>query len=584
MARFNEEWLAQLLAKSDIVEVIGEYVRLEKRGTRLWACCPWHNERNASFCVNPEKQMFYCFSCKKGGGVINFIMENEKLSFPEAVELLARRAGMELPEFSGNESYQKQKEYKKRLTVLMKDLAFYYNQNLFSAEGSQALAYVEKRGIYKVSRSFGLGFAKNEFDDAYRFLLGKGYTQKEMLDAGVVRSKNGRFYDFFRGRVMFPIQNVFGDVIAFGGRVMDDGEPKYLNTGETLLFNKRNNLYALNLVRKNRNLRNILLTEGYMDVVGLAAGGINNVVASLGTSLTSEQARLIKRYTTRVYLCYDGDAAGVKASLRAIDILGKEGLHVFAMLLPEGLDPDDYVKKYGAVRFKELGKSALSGMAFKLRVLEGDFDLEQPDQVVEYATKAVAMIALLENEIEKERFLRQLSKTTGLSENSLKMQLNKENTPQRYSLPANELNLIKKSKDDEEKLIAVLLEQPSLVQNNMHAYEGIFQNSLYQKIYSYISEEIKKGIVPTYAELLSVFSAEGDQIAFLLAENIPDEVTAEGYAEMLVRKIHISRLKSKREQLLGEVGQAWDEAKREELMRNIADINLELHKMSGNNF
>ena len=232
MGRFNTRSSVQLLEKSDIVEVIGEYVHLQRKGTRLWATCPWHAERNPSFCVTPEKQMFYCFSCKKGGGVINFVMEQEKMSYLEAVQFLAERAGMEMPEFEDNEAYKKKKAYLKRLQGMMKELALYYHHNLLAPEGEKAREYLKRRKITGVIRTYGLGFAKDEYDAAYRFLLKKGYSLREMLDTGVVRSRDGKNYDFFRNRVIFPIQNVFGDVIAFGGRVMDQGEPKYLNSGE----------------------------------------------------------------------------------------------------------------------------------------------------------------------------------------------------------------------------------------------------------------------------------------------------------------------------------------------------------------
>ena len=219
--------LIHILSKNDIVQVIGEYVTLTRKGSRFWASCPWHAERNPSFCVSPDKQMFYCFSCKKGGGVINFIMENEKLSYVEAVSLLAERVGMTLPEETGDEDYQKKKAYRKRLHGLMRELAVYYNHTLKGEEGREALAYMKRRGAAAQIMPFGLGYAKNSFDDALRFLKAQGYTVKEMLDAGVVKQKDGRVYDVFRNRVMFPIQNVFGDVIGFGGRVMDDGIPKY---------------------------------------------------------------------------------------------------------------------------------------------------------------------------------------------------------------------------------------------------------------------------------------------------------------------------------------------------------------------
>ena len=233
MARFSEEWLARLLEKSDIVDVINEYVPLKRKGTNLWANCPWHAEKNPSFSVSPSKQMFYCFSCKRGGGVINFIMEHEKLSYLEAVTLLADRVGMEMPEAQEDTGYQQRKEYRKRLYTLMRDLALHYHHNLKSPDGKAGLEYIKKRKIAGQIGPYGLGFALDSYDDAYQYLLGKGYTLKEMLDAGVVRQKEGRVYDFFRNRAMFPIQSHFGDVIAFGGRVMDDSNPKYLNSGET---------------------------------------------------------------------------------------------------------------------------------------------------------------------------------------------------------------------------------------------------------------------------------------------------------------------------------------------------------------
>lgn len=216
----------QLLDRSDIVDVIGEYVHLTKKGTRYWAPCPWHAERNPSFSVTPEKQMFYCFSCKKGGGVINFIMEQENLTYSEAVEFLAQRAGMEMPEVQDDEAYQKKKRYEKRLHEMMRELALFYHDNLKKEEGKEALEYVQKRKIGNVINTFGIGYALNEYDSAYRYLLGKGYSLREMLDAGLVRSRDGKTYDFFRDRVMFPIQNAFGDVIAFGGRIYKEGEDR----------------------------------------------------------------------------------------------------------------------------------------------------------------------------------------------------------------------------------------------------------------------------------------------------------------------------------------------------------------------
>ena len=442
---------------------------------------------------------------------------------------------------------------------------------------------MKKRKISNVIRTYGLGFAKDTYDDAYRFLSAKGYSLREMMDAGVVRSKEGKNYDFFRNRVMFPIQNVFGDVIAFGGRVMDQGEPKYLNSGETYLFNKRYHLYALNQVRKKRDLKSIVLTEGYMDVVGLRAVGVDNVVASLGTALTKEQTRLIKKYTNRVYLCYDGDGAGIHASLRAIDLLQAEGLKTSVIVMPDGLDPDDFAKAYGKEAFLALMKESITGMEFKLKILRSEYNMEEPDQVVEYATKAVELVGGLENEIEKERYIRQISNDTKLSEQSLLRQMGKKNPSEMHTFVVNDRELIKKEVSEEEKLIALLMERPYLVQKNAQLFEGIFQQELHKKIFFYIFDEIKRGVLPTCAELLSVFSANSGQLAEALHQEIPEGTSAEDYAETLVKRVKISRLKEEREQLIGEM-QKMDAAQRKEAMKQVSALNVQLHRMNDHFF
>ncbi len=579
MPRFTEEWLQELLYKSDILDVIGQYLTLERRGTRYWARCPWHSERNASFCVTPEKQMYYCFSCKKGGGVVNFVMEHEHLSYTEAVSVLAERAGLELPEATEDTDYQKKKDYRKRLQEMMKELALYYHQNLLHESGEKAREYLIKRGISTQIGPYGLGYAKNAYDDAYRYLLSKGYTLKEMEDAGVARYKDGRTYDFFRNRVLFPIQNVMDDVIAFGGRVLDDGEPKYLNSGETALFNKRYNLFGLNKVRKIRNLKNIILTEGYMDVVALSAAGINNAVASLGTALTKEQARLMKKYAPTVYLCYDGDEAGVNASLRAVDILEAEGLKVLVILLPEGMDPDDFLKAYGATAFRRLGKQATLGVEFKIKILKRGHDLSIRDQAIEYATKAAELIAAEKNELVKEKLVNVLSNETGISEGSLQKQLAKSVSHEMYILPKNDANLTKKDSSDEEKLLSLLMERPDLLDEDAASALGAFSDETYHKIYLYIYEQRKKGILTTSAELLTVFSEQNPVLAAVMANSPPEGVDAKDYMEALIRKIGISRLKDKRDGLLKEIELRTGEEK-QELMREVVALNKQLHGLS----
>ena len=581
MARFSEEWLQELLNKNDVLDVIGAYVPLVRRGNNYWANCPWHHEKNPSFSVNQQKQMFYCFSCKKGGSVINFIMENEKLSYQEAVAFLAERVGMELPEEQDNQAYQKNKAYKKRLYAMMRDAALYFHGLLKTKEGEAALAYLKRRGVENQIQSFGLGYAPDRYDALKKHLEEKGYNVKEMLDAGLVRQREGHTYDVFRGRVMFPIQNAFGDVIAFGGRIMAEGEPKYLNSQETLLFNKRYHLYALNLVKKRRNLKRILLVEGYMDVVALAGAGVQTAVASLGTSLTREQAKLIKRYVDGVYLCYDGDQAGLNAALKGVDILAKEGLDVQVMVIPEGMDPDEFIKKNGVKAFYALAKQAFGATAFKLWHMKKDYDLTNPDQTVQYATKAIELLAKLENDLEKERYLRQLSKETGLSQESLQAQLSRSSGENRYNLPVKETNLIKMESSFEAQLLSLLMENPQLIQELPGLEESLFDNILYRKIFFYIDNQIKKGILPTYAEIISVFSQDGQiDLAALMEPECPKGVGKAAYARLLVRKRIQEQKREDLKRLLKAAEQAENAELRMELLKRASDLNRQIRELN----
>lgn len=579
MARFSDEWLRQLLDRSDIVEVIGQYLPLTKKGARFWVPCPWHAEKNPSFCVSPDRQMFYCFSCKRGGGVIQFVMEYEKLTFMEAVSMLAERAGMELPAAEDNADYRRKREYKKRLTGMMREAALYFNQMLKTPEGAAAREYLQKRQVHAQVARFGLGYAPGG-SSLHKYLTEKGYTLKEQLDAGLVKQKEGRVYDAFRDRVMFPIMNVMGEVIAFGGRVLGEGEPKYLNSSETLLFNKRYHLYGLSIVKKQRDLKRVLLVEGYMDVVSMAGAGVKNAVASLGTSLTREQALLLKRYVKDVYLCYDGDNAGVNAALRGVDVLAQEGLQVHVILLPDGMDPDDFMKKHGRVAFNELAKKAMGPTEFKLDRLRTGFDLRDPDQAVQYATQAAALLSKLDNELEKERFARLVAVQTGLSEQSVRAQIG-HMPEKRYNLPEKETHFIaKEPEDDEAKLIALLMECPDVLANMEDVVAEDFEDAGYREIFLYVQGQIKKGILPTCAEIVSVFSAAPDKLGGLLgAELPPGAASRQAYAGMLLTHMRTRNKKQELSELLRQSEQATNPQVRAELLRQIQTVNAEIRAM-----
>ena len=579
MPRFSEEWLRELLSKNDIADVIGSYLPLQKKGATLWAKCPWHADSNPSFSVTPAKEMFYCYSCKKGGSVIQFIMEMERLSYVEAVEFLAARAGMEVPAAKEDGDYKKRREYEKKLYEVTRAAARHFHDNLKTPEGSAGLEYLKKRGVSSQIAPFGLGYSMDSFSDMTDFLTSRGFGMKEIVDAGLAKKGDHGYYDTFRGRVMFPIISVTGEVIGFGGRIMEKGEPKYLNSPETMIFNKRRNLYALNSVKKKRGLKSILLVEGYMDVIGLAAAGITSAVASLGTSLTKEQARLLKRFTERVYLSYDGDEPGMNAALKGVDILSAEGLEVYVVMLPGGQDPDEYVKANGKDAFYAQSKKAVAGTAFKLMRLKAGYDITDPDQAVKYCTKAVELIKGLNNEIEKERYIRLLAKETGLSSESIFAQLGTA-LKERYNIPAKEQNLIKTRADAEAMLTALILEAPELTAKLEDIDESDFANENYKKIFFFADSQIKKGIPVTGGEIVSEFAGLKELETLSASDNISDPSGREEAARGLAVRMKISSLSRKKDMLLKEMG-AMDTAERLKTLKTIDEITKKMRSYMG---
>ena len=350
---FPPAFLDELNARNPIEDVVGQYVALTRRGSNLFGLCPFHGEKTPSFSVAPEKGIFYCFGCHKGGGVVNFIMEIENLTYGDAVRFLAKRAGLEVPD---DGAYQSQYKKKERLWALCRAAAQFYHAQLKTPAGEEARAYLQKRGVsgQTVTR-FGLGYSPNRWTALLDVMTAKGYTKEELLEAGLLSQNRdkGTLYDRFRNRLMFPIIDVRGNVIGFGGRVMDDSTPKYLNSPETIIFNKRRNLFAMNVVKKSKR-EFIILTEGYMDAIALHQYGFDCAVASLGTSLTQEHADMLSKYTDELVLTYDGDEAGQNATQRAIPMLERTGLRVRILRMRGAKDPDEFLKKYGADRFRLL--------------------------------------------------------------------------------------------------------------------------------------------------------------------------------------------------------------------------------------
>ena len=426
-SRYPAAWLDELRSRSDIVQIVSGYVALNKKGRNYWGLCPFHGEKTASFSVDGEHQLYYCFGCKAGGDVIHFIMDMERLSFPEAVERLADRAHMALPEMERDGDYERRRTQRERLLSANREAAKYYHETLYSPAGKAALAYLQKRGLSdSVIRKFGLGASPDSWSSLSDRLLEKGWKLDELVSAGLtVRKKSDdgreRYYDMFRSRAMFPIIDTRGNVIAFGGRTMEKREPKYLNTSDTPVFNKRLGVYAANLLRQQRHLEHVILVEGYMDVVSLTQFGVEGVCATLGTALTGEQARLLHRFAPQVYLGYDGDSAGQHAILRGLDILEQEGVPAKVLDFPDSLDPDEFIRRDGIEGFRKL--PAISPAAYRLRRLKEQFDLSGQDGKLSYARAASSIIAAVDP-VEREIHLKDLSLSTGFARETLLEQMN----------------------------------------------------------------------------------------------------------------------------------------------------------------
>ncbi|MBQ8074109.1 MAG: DNA primase [Clostridia bacterium] len=435
-SRYPSAWLDELRSRSDLVQTVSGYVALKKNGRRWWGLCPFHGEKTASFSVDEEAQLYYCFGCKAGGNVITFLMEMDHLTFNEAVEQLAERAHMPLPQMIQDEDYERRRTQRERLLNANREAARFFHETLFTPAGAASLDYLRKRGLSDgVIRKFGLGAAPEGWDTLTKHLLEKGFSLEELQLAGLTVIKEAvpatadaparprRAFDMFRNRAIFPIIDAYGNVLAFGGRILGKGEPKYLNTSDTPVFNKRKGVFAANLLRKERHLDRVILVEGYMDVVSLTQFGVKGVCATLGTALTNEQARLLKRYAPQVFLSYDGDAAGQHAILRGLDILKEEGVPARVLDFPDGLDPDEFIRRDGPEGFAKL--KSVTPETYRIRRLKDSLDLSGQEGKVSFARQAVAIVAPLEP-VEREGYLKEIMIQTGFSRDVLQAQLAEE--------------------------------------------------------------------------------------------------------------------------------------------------------------
>ena len=507
--QFSQQFLDELTARCDIADVVGSYVSLTPKGGNQFGLCPFHNEKTPSFSVNTAKQIYYCFGCHKGGGVINFIMEVENLSFPEAVEFLAKRAGMEVPQDEHRD--RSAERQRKRLLQLNKEAARWYYEVLLSEEGKAVRDYLEKRRISKkVAVNFGMGAAPNAWDRLLQEMTRRGYSKQELLSAGlIVANKSGGFYDKFRNRLMLPVIDHRGDVVGFGSRVIDNSEPKYMNTTETPVYHKRQVLYGLHLAKKTKR-PNIILCEGNLDVVTLHQAGFDNAVASMGTALTVEQTRLLSRFTRELVLCYDNDNAGQQATERALQLLNNSEFTVKVLKLPNRIvdgqpkkqDADDFIKNHGAAAFENLLSGSGSGIEFRMAQIASQFDLTDDRGKVEYTAAITPVLAALGGAVERDVYAVRAAEAAGISPEAMKAEVararKKLNYQQKKLRERRELNPTlsvqptqqglryqhPRSAMAEEGLIRLLHMDASLFGNTPPLQEGDFSSPLLGRIFS----------------------------------------------------------------------------------------------------
>ncbi len=577
---YSNDWLEELKARCNIVDIVGQYVKLTKKGNKYFGCCPFHNEKTGSFCVNEDSQYYHCFGCGVSGDVLKFVQEIESISFMDAVKLVAEKVNFQIPEFQADSHYQQKKEKNEILLNCMYDAYAYYYTNMRKPVGKDAVEYLTKRGIsQEVAKKFGIGLSTTK-DGLVSYLRLKNYSIQNLVDCGLVNEEYKS--DSFYNRIIVPILNTMGKVVAFGGRIYHGEEnlAKYKNSTNTNLFDKSRTVYGLNFVKKEKHqgLENIILVEGYMDVISLASAGFNNAVASMGTSLTEGQVREILRVCKNILVCYDGDGAGKKASVKNVELLSKLGAEVKVICLPDGADPDDFVRKNGAKAFHELCENALPMIEYKLKLLEDVFGLDTSSGRARYAGEASKVLAEIDNEAERAVYADIVSKQCGISVASILKECEKVNKNQE-SVDIEIQNVVDKRIENEsqtaiaEKVISNCL----ILKKEFAVFDDLqrewFSDKLSLLVYDYIKKHIedkKEYNVGLMWTVLSDYSGFEDLVN--LNMSFPNsKVEGKFYNDCAIKLADLF-LKQKAEELAVEIDNILDYEKRKELLKEMMEI------------
>ena len=590
--RYSDEILNEVRENSDIVEVISQYVHLKRSGRNYFGLCPFHNEKSPSFSVSPDKQIFHCFGCGVGGNVITFVSQIEGLNFVETVQMLAERANIQLPTLQDNGDSQRE-ELKAKVYKVNEFTAEFYHQNLYKPQAKMAQEYVKKRQLSNETlKSFKIGFS-GKFDELYQELKKQGFGEREILESGLVnKNERGQYIDRYRNRLMFPICDARGKVIAFGGRVLDDSKPKYINSPENVVYSKGRNLFGLNVAKKG-DLKRILIVEGYMDVISLHQRGITNVVAPLGTALTEQQGWLLRKNSEQIILSFDSDEAGLKAKLRALDILQNMGCDLRILQMEGAKDPDEYIIKYGNARFNNLVDKALSIIEFKVKILKKDLNLENTNDKIKFLNEIAKLISNVNNTIEREVYIEKIAKEYDISKEAIYAEVNKLT----YKNVKNE-KILEKPKPvvthikREEKVISEAVKRREntvialLLMGDLNIFEILrqnikvedFQDEVNKKIAQKLYEEFEKGNSNINAIIDNLEQDEQNQITMIMSEDY--EITdIEKAIDDVVQAYEREKLNTRKFEILDLLDKDLENDQKKELEKELSNIIIRLAKI-----
>ena len=575
--RFPTAWMDDFYSRVDIVKVVSAYVPLKKNGSRYWGLCPFHHEKTPSFSVNGEQNLYYCFGCKAGGNVVQFVEEMEHLTYREAVEYLAKQIHMPIPETQEDPDYERRRSQRERLLGANKAAARWYHAQLWLPENQRILDYLHKRGLDDGTiRKFGLGAAPEEWDALTRALEQQGYTQDELRLAGLTVVKQETRFDMFRSRAIFPIIDAQGQVLGFGGRAMGDAQPKYLNTSDTPVFNKRKGVYAANLLRKQRDLKRVILVEGYMDVVALIQHGVNGVVATLGTALTNEQARLLKRYAPEIWVSYDGDSAGQHAIMRALEIFEQEDIRARVLFFPDNLDPDEFIRQRGLDAFEHL--RPLKAAEYRMQRAKEDLDLSDDDQRIEYAKRCAQILSKVREPVELETYLQTLAVQTGFSKDVLRQQMGLSIAEANNAKPPRERIIRRRAGDapaasmPEKTLIALLV-------SGLMPKDAVRDTDFDDPQLHMLAQKLLAGSSP--AAILAECETEQQRVAYSEAFALNAEITqdnAAAVAEDCLRTIRQARLQRQIDDIRAQLDTCGS-AEKADMLKELLTLSNELARL-----